>query len=85
LILQLTAPLFPWQPVEEHVAWASHPCSFRLKASSSVPPASCRLLDLLPALDSAFQSGNPTLVDCPVDYDENLKLTERLGKLVCPI
>jgi acetolactate synthase-1/2/3 large subunit len=41
--------------------------------------------ELVPALDSAFQSGNPTLVDCPVDYNENLKLTERLGNLVCPI
>jgi acetolactate synthase-1/2/3 large subunit len=41
--------------------------------------------ELVPALQSAFQSGNPALVDCPVDYSENLKLTERLGKLVCPI
>jgi len=26
-----------------------------------------------------------SIIDCPVDYSENLKLTEQLGKLVCPI
>jgi len=41
--------------------------------------------ELVPALESAFASGRPTVVDCPVDYAENVKLTERLGKLVCPI
>jgi acetolactate synthase-1/2/3 large subunit len=41
--------------------------------------------ELAPALESAFQSGKPTLVDCPVDYAENLKLTDKLGHLVCPI
>jgi len=25
------------------------------------------------------------LIDCPVDYSENMKLTEKLGNLVCPI
>jgi acetolactate synthase-1/2/3 large subunit len=31
--------------------------------------------------------GQPTVsvIDCPVDYSENLKLTEQLGKFVCPI
>ncbi len=41
--------------------------------------------ELAPALETAFRSGRPTLVDCPVDYTENLKLTDRLGYLVCPI
>jgi acetolactate synthase-1/2/3 large subunit len=41
--------------------------------------------ELAPALEAAFQSGKPTLVDCPVDYAENLKLTDRLGHLVCPL
>jgi len=29
----------------------------------------------------------PTLgiIDCPFDYSENLKLTERPGNLVCPV
>jgi acetolactate synthase-1/2/3 large subunit len=25
------------------------------------------------------------VLDCPVDYAENMKLTEKLGNLVCPI
>jgi acetolactate synthase-1/2/3 large subunit len=41
--------------------------------------------ELTPALEFAFQSGKPTLIDCPVDYSENLKLTDKLGRLVCPI
>lgn len=41
--------------------------------------------ELSPALASAFSSGRPTLIDCPVDYTENRRLTERLGQLVCPI
>lgn len=41
--------------------------------------------ELVPALETAFGASRPTLIDCPVDYGENVKLTERLGKLVCPI
>ena len=36
-------------------------------------------------LGEALQSKVPVLIDCPVDYGENIKLTERLGKLVCPV
>jgi acetolactate synthase-1/2/3 large subunit len=41
--------------------------------------------ELAPALEAAFRSGKPTLVECPVDYSENLKLTAQLGRLVCPL
>ena len=41
--------------------------------------------ELVPALEHAFSSDRPTLVDCRVDYTENIKLTNRLGNLVCPI
>lgn len=41
--------------------------------------------ELTPALESAFASEKPVLIDCPVDYSENMRLTERLGQLVCPI
>ncbi len=41
--------------------------------------------ELIPALTAAFTANKPTLIDCRVDYSENLKLTERLGHLVCPI
>lgn len=41
--------------------------------------------ELLPALESAFNASGPALVDCSIDYSENLRLTDRLGHLVCPI
>ena len=40
---------------------------------------------LAPALEEAFAEPGPALIAVPVDYDENRKLTERLGNLVCPI
>jgi acetolactate synthase-1/2/3 large subunit len=40
--------------------------------------------DLMPALKSALQNETVTLIDCPVDYRENLKLTETLGQLTNP-
>ena len=36
-------------------------------------------------LKDALAQPTVSIVDCPVDYTENLKLTEQLGKLVCPI
>jgi len=41
--------------------------------------------ELAPILREAFDAGVPAVVDVPVDYRENLKLTEKLGKLVCYI
>jgi acetolactate synthase-1/2/3 large subunit len=41
--------------------------------------------ELIPALESAFAGPGPCLVEVPVDYRENLRLTERLGQLVCPV
>ena len=41
--------------------------------------------DLLPTLQQAIADDTVVLVDCPVDYSENMKLTEKLGQLVCPI
>jgi acetolactate synthase-1/2/3 large subunit len=41
--------------------------------------------DLQQVLKKAFRSKVPVVIDCPVDYSENIKLTKRLGKLVCPI
>ena len=40
---------------------------------------------LLPLLRQALAQDCLTLIDCPVDYAENMKLTEKLGALVCPI
>lgn len=41
--------------------------------------------ELLPTLKEAFASKTVAVVDVPVDYSENMKLTDKLGKLVCPI
>jgi hypothetical protein len=35
--------------------------------------------------ESEYIFGVPALVVVPIDYAENMKLSERLGNLVCPI
>ncbi len=40
--------------------------------------------DLLPTLQQAIEDNCVVLIDCPVDYSENLKLTEELGEMICP-
>lgn len=39
--------------------------------------------ELKPALEKAVDMNKPVLIDCPVDYSENMKLTEKLGKILC--
>jgi len=41
--------------------------------------------ELLPALKDALTQRVPAIIDCPVDYSENLSLTEKLGRLICPM
>lgn len=41
--------------------------------------------ELLPILKQAIEDKALVLIDCPVDYQENLRLTKRLGELLCPI
>ena len=41
--------------------------------------------ELGPLLAQALADDTVVVIDCPVDYSENMKLTERLGNLVCPI
>ena len=41
--------------------------------------------DLVGTLEKAFAESGPSLVVIPIDYRENMKLTERLGNIVCPI
>lgn len=44
-----------------------------------------RAEDLQPVLEQAFASNTVAVIDVPVDYSENMKLTDKLGKLICPI
>jgi len=41
--------------------------------------------DLAPTLEKAFADNTVVVIDVPVDYSENMKLTEKLGKLICPV
>lgn len=41
--------------------------------------------DLAPILKEALTQNVPAIIDCPVDYSENLRLSERLGRLICPM
>jgi len=41
--------------------------------------------DLLPTLKKALVDNTVSVIDCPVDYGENLKLTGKLGEMVCQI
>lgn len=40
---------------------------------------------LIPTIKRAIADNTVVIIDCPVDYSENMKLTEQLGDLVCPI
>ena len=41
--------------------------------------------DLVNTLEKAFNEEGPSLVVVPIDYRENMILTERLGNIACPI
>ena len=42
-------------------------------------------VDLLPALEKALKTPTVTVIDCPVDYSENDRLTELLGNVLSEI
>ncbi|NNG12743.1 MAG: acetolactate synthase large subunit [Halobacteria archaeon] len=44
-----------------------------------------RTEDLPAILEEALTNDTVSIIDCPVDYRENIKLTEQMGNLVCPI
>ncbi len=41
--------------------------------------------ELVPILKQAIDDNTVVVIDCPVDYSENMKLTEKLGNLIHPI
>lgn len=41
--------------------------------------------DLVPILKEALAQDVPTVIDCPVDYQENLRFSQRAGDLTCEI
>ena len=60
-----------WMELASSFGWHGH----RVEKSA-------RLAD---ELEAAFRENGPSLVVIPIDYSENMKLSERLGQLVCPI
>ena len=43
-----------------------------------------RTAELPTILKEALANDTVSIIDCPVDYRENIKLMEQLGTLVCP-
>ncbi len=41
--------------------------------------------DFIPILKEALSQSVPTVIDCPVDYRENLRFTQKSGELTCSI
>lgn len=41
--------------------------------------------DLIPMLKDALEQDVPAVIDCPVDYQENLRFSQRAGDLTCAI
>jgi acetolactate synthase-1/2/3 large subunit len=39
--------------------------------------------DLIPTLKIALAQDVPAVIDCPVDYSENLRFTQKAGDLSC--
>ena len=55
------------------------------------PPVACKRIycresgGLMTALEEAFAADGPAILVVPIDYTENIKLTERLGQIACSI
>ncbi len=60
-----------WMLLAESFGWSGH----HVENSSDVGGA----------LEAAFAEDGPSLIVLPIDYRENMKLTERLGNIACPI
>jgi acetolactate synthase-1/2/3 large subunit len=41
--------------------------------------------DLIPTLKTALEQDVPSVIDCPVDYGENIRFTQKAGDLSCKI
>jgi acetolactate synthase-1/2/3 large subunit len=41
--------------------------------------------DLIPTLQEALAQNVPTVIDCPIDYGENIRFSQKAGDLSCEI
>ncbi len=60
-----------WLKLADAFGWYGHRCEHSA--------------ELQGVLQKSFAEKGPSLIVIPIDYSENLKLTERLGKINCPI
>jgi acetolactate synthase-1/2/3 large subunit len=60
-----------WLMLAESFGWNGYRCD--------------RSAELASTLERAFESPGPSLVVVPIDYRENMLLTERLGNIECPV
>lgn len=60
-----------WMQLASAFGWSGH----HLENSSDLPST----------LEAAFAEPGPSLLVVAIDYRENMKLTERMGNIVCPI
>ncbi|WP_349409467.1 acetolactate synthase large subunit [Pseudalkalibacillus sp. SCS-8] len=42
-----------------------------------------RTEEFKPIVERALEMNKPVVIDCPVDYKENIRMTERLGNIIC--
>jgi acetolactate synthase-1/2/3 large subunit len=42
-------------------------------------------MDLIPTLKEALAQDVPAVIDCPVDYRENMRFSRKVGELSCPM
>ncbi len=42
-------------------------------------------MDLIPILKEALEQNVPAVIDCPVDYRENMLFSRKVGELSCPM
>jgi acetolactate synthase-1/2/3 large subunit len=42
-------------------------------------------MDLIPILKEALEQDVPAVIDCPVDYRENMRFSRKVGELSCPM
>ena len=55
---------------------------YRITKAEELAPTLEKAGDLIPILEDAFRQKVPCIIDCPVDYAENTKLTAHLKELM---
>jgi acetolactate synthase I/II/III large subunit len=82
--------LIEWKQQQHfgHSAFVSFSNPDFIKLAESMGVAGYRIQSteqLKPTLEKAFAQSVPSIIDCPVDYRENLRFSERAGAMVCKV